>query len=909
LKEASNKLEEVVVQGYSTTNTSKTMVSSVTFESRPNTSVLSLLQGQVTGANITTFAGQPGGNTTIIIRGVGSINSGSEPLYVIDGVPLSSDEFRELNAKDIKSISVLKDASATALYGSRAANGVIIITTVNEMKALEQVKTRTNFNETAFFYPNLTTDANGNINFSFTSPESLTKWRLRLFGHNKKAETGYFQTDILSQKDIMVMPNMPRFVREKDVINLTTKIVNMTSETKSGNAVLLLFDAATNTAIDSLAMNTNNVKAFNCTPKESVVINWTITIPEGVQGLRYKVIAKSGTTSDGEENILPVLTDKILITESIPIWVKGNTKREFTLQNLKNNTSTTLQNHALIFEYTSNPVWIALQSLPYLMTYEHECSEQVFAKYYANCIAENIISSNPKIEKLFQKWHDEKSVESKLQLNEELKSIVLAETPWLLDTESDVEKNKRLAVLMDLNTLKENNTATFKKLEDKMLASGSFPWFAGGTEDPYISQHILSGIGHLNTLFPEDSLKYKTIVSKGIPNLDRKFVAQYAKKDKIIRPTTLNLNYLYTRSFYIKNYPLSQKADSLVKLQLKQCKQDWLTYSLYEKGLLALVMNRFQEKAFAKKIITSLKETVSSNDEIGMYWLENTSSYGWYESNIATQALLIEAFSEIDKDKETIDAMKVWLIKNKQTSRWPTTKSTTEAVYALMNQGSDWVCLKENTKISIGDEQLFTKKVLNKDEEQQTGYLKIQYKPEEITSKMATVSIDNKTTAPGFGGIYWQYFESLENIKKDSTKTISIDKKLYNKANTNAGFELIELQTDNVKVGDLLTVRIIIKTESDLEFVHLKDLRASCLEPVDVISGYEWKGNFSYYKSTKDVSTNFFFDRLKKGTYVLEYDLRITNKGVFNNGISTLQSMYAPEFSAHSENRKISIKQ
>jgi hypothetical protein len=252
--------------------------------------------------------------------------------------------------------------------------------------------------------------------------------------------------------------------------------------------------------------------------------------------------------------------------------------------------------------------------------------------------------------------------------------------------------------------------------------------------------------------------------------------------------------------------------------------------------------------------------------------------------------------------------MKVWLIKNKQTSRWPTTKSTTEAVYALMNQGSDWVSLKENTKISIGDEQLFTKKVLNKDEEQQTGYLKIQYKPEEITSKMATVSIHNKTTAPGFGGFYWQYFESLENIKKDSTKTISIDKKLYKKANTNAGFELIELQTDNVKVGDLLTVRIIIKTESDLEFVHLKDLRASCLEPVDVISGYEWKGNFSYYKSTKDVSTNFFFDRLKKGTFVLEYDLRITNKGVFNNGISTLQSMYAPEFSAHSESRKISIK-
>lgn len=912
-------LESVVVQGYSVTKNKKTVNASTTkvesivlydsdgtLDFRPNESFIGVLQGQVAGVNMEMSLEESGSNS-LIIRGTSSIKGQAEPLYIIDGVPLSSSEFRELDVEDIKSISVLKDASATALYGSRGVNGVIIITTVNEMKALELVKTRTNFNETAFFYPNLTTDSKGNINFSFTSPESLTKWRLRLFGHNKKAETGYFQTDILSQKDIMVMPNMPRFVREKDVINLTTKIVNMTSEFKTGNAVLLLYDAATNSAIDSITMNTNNVKAFNCKPKESVVVNWTITIPEGVQGLRYKVIAKSGTTSDGEENILLVLTDKILITESIPIWVKGNTKREFTLHNLKNNTSSTLQNHALTFEYTSNPVWIALQSLPYLMTYEHECSEQIFAKYYANCIAEKIISSNPKIEKLFQKWHDEKSVESKLKMNEELKSIVLAETPWLLDAESDAEKNKRLAILMNLNSLKMNNDENFRKLEDKMLPSGGFPWFSGGTEDPYISQHILAGIGRLNILFPEDSLKYKNIVLKGIPNIDGKFVSNYTKKDKITRPNTLQLNYLYTRSFYLKNYPLSQKADSLIKLQLKQCKEDWLTYSLYEKGLLALVMNRFNEKDFAKKIINSLKETTSSNDEIGMYWIENKSSYGWYNSDIATQALLIEAFAEIDKDKETIDAMKVWLIKKKQTNRWSTTKSTTEAVYALMNRGTDWVSLKENTKIRIGDEKLFIKKLSTKDEEQQTGYLKIQYASDEITSEMATVSIDNKTSVPGFGGIYWQYFESLENIKKDSTKTISIDKKLYKKVNSNKGFELIEVN-NNIKVGDLLTVRIIIKTENDLEFVHLKDLRASCLEPVDVISGYEWKGNFSYYKSTKDVSTNFFFDRLKKGTYVLEYDLRITNQGNFNNGISTLQSMYAPEFSAHSENSKISIK-
>lgn len=914
LNESENALQEVVVSAMGISKDLKSLSSSTIIVEdnsiyEPNVSLEQILNGRVAGVQIGRGSGQPGQATTVRIRGAASLTEQNESLIILDGKPISAEEFAKLNEADILSVNVLTNASAIALYGTRGSNGVIVISTKSEMKALEQVKTRTNFNETAFFYPNLTTDAKGNLNFSFTTPESLTKWRLRLFGHNKKAETGYFQTDIVSQKDLMVMPNMPRFVREKDVIQFSTKIVNLTNETKSGSAILMLFDAATNTALDSITMNSNNIKPFNCKPKESIAVNWTVTIPEGLQGLRYKVIAKSGTVSDGEENILPVLTDKILITESIPIWVKGNTKREFTLENLKNNTSTTLKNHSLTFEYTSNPIWIALQALPYLMTYEHECSEQVFAKYYANCIAEKIITSNPKIENLFKKWHDDQSVSSKLQMNEELKSIVLSETPWLLDTESDAEKNKRLAILLDLNTLKEKNSETFKKLEDKILPTGGFPWFSGGTEDRFISQHILTGIGHLLNSFPEDSLKYKNIVSKGIPNLDRKFATNHSPKAKIVRPSTLDLNYLYTRSFYLKNHPISAKTDSIIQLQLKQCKTDWVSYSLYEKGLLALIMNRFNEKDFAKKVITSLKETTSTNDEIGMYWIENNSGSGWYQSQIATQSLLIEAFAEIDKDKETIDAMKFWLIKNKQTNRWSSTKSTTEAVYALMTQGSDWVSMKENIKIKMGDEKMFTQKISNKEDELNAGYLKIQYNAEEINPKMATVSVNNKSQVPGFGGLYWQYFESLENIKKDSTKTISIDKKIFKKVATSKGEELIAISDNTLKVGDLVTVRLIVKTDTDLEFVHLKDLRASCLEPVHVISGYEWKGSFSYYKSTKDISTNFFFDRLQKGTYVLEYDLRVDNQGTFNSGISTLQSMYAPEFSAHSENSKILVKE
>ncbi|MFT3687370.1 MAG: carboxypeptidase-like regulatory domain-containing protein [Phycisphaerales bacterium] len=907
LNESNVSLEEVVVTAYATTTKAKSVSASVATVSGQTLSddIITTLEGNVAGLNVVANEGVPGASR-FIIRGAASTEN-IQPLFVVDGVPLSQEEFLKLNPDDIKNLSILKDKdTATALYGSRAANGVILINTKKGEKELEQVKTRTNFNETAFFYPNLTTNEKGEISFNFTTPESLTKWKLRMFAHNKKAETGYFETSIISQKDIMVMPNMPRFVREKDTINLATKVVNMTLEPKSGTAILLLYDAATNNPIDAITLNINNIKPFNCKAKESTVVNWTITIPEGVQGLRYKVIAKSGNLSDGEENILPVLTNKILITESIPIWVKGNTKREFTFANLKN-PSPTMKQHALTFEYTSNPVWMALQSLPYLMVYPHDCAEQTFAKYYANCIAEKILTSNPKVEALMKKWQTNKIPESRLKMNEELKSIVLEETPWLLDAENDEQKNQRLAILMDLNAVKENNEKAIAKIENLLLPSGGFSWFPGGYENRYISQHIICGIGHLNKLFPADSLKYKNILSKGIPNLDRLFVSDYFRGKKEFRPATVNLNYLYTRSFFAKEYPLSKKCDSLIKLQLEHCKEDWLTYSLYEKGLLALAMNRFDEKGFAKKIIESLKETVSNNDEIGMYWIENTNGYYWYQSDIGTQALLIEAFVEIDKNKETIDAMKVWLIKNKQTNNWPTTKSTTEAVYALLYQGNDWTSIKENTKIKIGDEKILTKKLIKKDDELDAGYLKIKFDGSEIDSKMAAITVDNKTKVPGFGGVYWQYFETLENIKSDSTKTLSIDKKLFKKIKTAKGDELAELNAETLKVGDLVTVRIILRTKTDLEFVHLKDLRASCLEPVDVLSGRMSQGGLYFYRSIRDVATNFFFDNINKGTYVLEYDLRVTNTGAFNTGISTMQSMYAPEYATHSLNTRITV--
>ncbi|UUF14951.1 MULTISPECIES: carboxypeptidase-like regulatory domain-containing protein [Flavobacterium] len=901
----SNHLEEVVVVGYGTQK-KKSITGSI--------SQIVLSEDNAV-YDSTGFSQQLAGTVQgVQIRGASTIK-GANPLYVVDGQIVS--DIKNLNPNDILSIDVLKDEKATALYGSRAASGVIIITTKSALEALTQVKARKNLSETAFFFPNLKTDSNGKVSFNFTSPEALTAWKLRLLAHNKNAVSGYLEKSVITQKELMVLPNFPRFFREKDTIVISTKIANVTSEAKTGIASLQFFDAVTMQPIDAKLLNTNNIRNFTIPAYGNTTANWTVTIPEGLQGVQYKILAKSGNFSDGEENIIPVLTNNMLVTESIPVWVRENSTKEYTFENLKNNNSTTLKNHQFTFEYTSNPTWIAIQSLPYLMEYEHECAEQTFARFYANALASEIISSNPKIATVFEDWRKNGKPISKLEENEELKSIILAETPWLNDAQNEDEKKKNIALLFDLEKMKTSQETAFDKLKQKQKSSGGFSWFDGGYESEYITRHILAGLGHLAKLSKNDIAKIDEIAKIGIPFLDNKFLNYHRFRTKNLKTTDKliwinpysDLHYFYTRSFYLEKYPISDTLKKVTKLYLETAKKEWLDYSLYEKGLAALTLNRFGEKETAKKIIESLKETSSNNEDWGMYWIANKSGWYWYQAPIETQALLIEAFAEVTNDTKSVDAMKVWLLKNKQTKNWPTTKSTTEAIYALLLQGTDWLSVKDNTIIKLGDEKIMTKKLSENQKEAETGYVKLNWKADEVKKEMASISIQNKSKVPGFGGIYWQYFEDLDKIKNNSGAVLSVSKELYLKKKTLKGDELERITAKNsLKTGDLVTVRLIITSKEDTEYVHLKDMRASCFEPVNVLSEYKDSDNLEYYISTKDAATHFFFDEINKGTYVLEYDIRVNNSGEFSNGITTIQSMYAPEFASHTKGIRVKVQ-
>ncbi|MBU2974228.1 alpha-2-macroglobulin family protein [Zobellia sp. B3R18] len=784
-------------------------------------------------------------------------------------------------------------------------------------KDSETVQIRKNLQETAFFFPELKTDKDGTVSFSFTTPEALTKWKLQLLAHTKSLQSAVKTLQTVTQKELMVIPNAPRFLREGDEINISTKIANLTDKKLSGEAKLVLVDALSGKDISEQLFIGKGQNTFTVDALGNTQVSWRLQIPENLQAVQYTVLAKAEGFSDGEQSVLPVLTNRKLVTETLPLWVRSNQNKTFVLDKLKDNTSTTLKNHKLTLEITSNPAWYAVQALPYLMEYPYDCNEQTFSRYYANRLASHIANSNERIRAVFDQWASSDALLSNLEKNQELKSLLIQETPWLRDAQSETEQKKRIALLFDLNKMKNGEIRALDKLKNNQKYSGAWAWFNGGPDNRYITQHIVTGIGHLKQLnalpaSSENQSSLKAVTEKAIAYLDAEFIEEYEQMKKFSSNlnndhlSQMQIHYLYMRSFF-KDLKTSNKIDEITEYYLGQAKKYWTNKGLYAKGMLALILNRTNEVATSKKILKSLRENSIVSEELGMYWKENTASWYWYQAPIETQALLIEAFGEIENDTETIDNLKVWLLKHKQTNQWSTTKSTAEAVYALLLQGSDWLSVSDAVNVTLGGQSIASEKLENTQVEAGTGYFKTSWNTNEIQPKMAEVRLEKKGNGIAWGALYWQYFEDLDKITSAKTP-LQLKKKLFLKKNTDTGEKISEItETTNLKVGDLVRVRIELRSDRDMEFIHMKDMRAAGFEPVNVISSYKWQDGLGYYESTKDASTNFFFDHLPKGVYVFEYDVRVNNAGDFSNGITTIQSMYAPEFSSHSEGVRVEV--
>jgi len=797
-------------------------------------------------------------------------------------------------------------------------------------KAGDEVKIRKNFNETAFFFPDLKTDSAGAIEFSFTMPEALTKWKFMAMAHTKEAAFGSSTREIVTQKELMVQPNAPRFMREGDKMEFSSKVVNLTDKEITGTAEFQLFDAETNEPVDGRFRNMVPNQYFTVAAGQSELVKFPIEVPyQFNKALVWKIVAKAGAYSDGEENAMPVLTNRMLVTETMPLPMRGTGTKNFSFDKLlKSGSSETLQQYAITLEYTSNPAWYAVQALPYLMEYPYECAEQTWNRYYANSLATHIANSSPKIKQVFEKWKikDTAALMSNLQKNQELKAVLLEETPWVLQARNEAEQKRNIALLFDMVKMSEQLGSSYDKLKQMQSSNGGFVWFSGGPDDRYITQYIITGIGHLlklNAVAKGQEGKLKAILQTAIPYLDRKIkeeyddLIKYKTNLKTYTPGYTAIQYLYMRSFF-PDYQIAAASKMAYDYFRSKTQQTWVGQSKYMQGMIALALHRTGDTKIPAAILQSLKETSINNEELGMYWKDQHNGWFWYEAPIETHALLIEAFQEIGAktqniaSQQTVDDLRTWLLKNKQTNNWKTTKATAEACYALLLQGNDWMSNEPTVTINLGNTVI--RSTENK-QEAGTGYFKKTIEGSKVQPSMGQISVtlsDSKNTPAGgggaWGGVYWQYFEDLDKITTASTP-LKLIKKLFVEKNTDRGPVITPVnEGGTIKVGDKIKVRVELRVDRDMEYVHMKDMRAAALEPVNVLSQYKWRGGLGYYESTKDASTNFFFSYLRKGTYVFEYTLFATHTGNFSNGITSIQCMYAPEFSSHSEGIRITVE-
>ncbi len=787
----------------------------------------------------------------------------------------------------------------------------------------KQVEFRKNLRETAFFYPQVHAQADSSFTVSFTSPEALTRWKFQLFAHTADLKYVFDEKEVITQKELMLTPNLPRFLRAGDTISVSSKINSLNELMQEGLAEMHILDAITMNSIDSLFKNFSIAKKFSVNKENSESVFWNFMVPENIPAVIIRITAKAGKYSDGEEHVLPVLSNRQLVTESLPIWTRGNATRNYELKKLTQNTSSTLQHHRLKLEYTSNPIWTVVQALPYLMEYPYQCAEQVFSRYYANSIATHIANSSPKIKAIFDSWKTltTESFLSKLEKNQELKSVVLAETPWVLEAKGEKERKERIALLFDLNRMSNEQSVALIKLQKQQMPNGAWPWFEGMPDNRYITQHIVTGLlqlQNLKILEEGDLRKINLMINNALVYLDKQIAKDYhellrLKSDTTkYSPSALQVHYLYLRSFSAVT-ETKNVAGIEHNYFLRQTGKFWLSNNEYLQAMIALSHHRHGNKSVATDILNSLKDIALHSDEMGMYWKNVSGGYYWKDAAIETQSLLIETFTEVLQDNALVEEMKIWLLRQKQTHNWKSTKSTVAACYALLLRGNDWIEKENVLRITVGSQIIQTDdKKLN--QESGTGNFSTSWSGNEIQENMGRIQVipldkaDKTISNVSWGALYWQYFENLDKITDAETKELKLTKNLFVQRSGSTGPVIEKIgEHSKVKVGDRIIVRITLSSDRDMEFLHLKDLRAAGMEPENVLSGYKWQDGLGYYESTGDVSTDFFIPFLPRGIYVFEYSLRAFQAGGFSSGITSIQNMYAPEYSAHSFGERLQI--
>lgn len=747
-----------------------------------------------------------------------------------------------------------------------------------ESQQASEPQLRENLQETAFFYPQLTADSTGCVALKFTLPESLTTWHFMGIAHTKDMMHGMLEGDAVAKKDVMIQPNMPRFVREGDVATISARVFNTSEQTVSGTARLQLVDPET----DAVVYEQSRQVSVEANQTGSVSFEYK---PDGQQQLLIARMSISGEGySDGEQHYLPILPNREQVTVTVPFTQTKPGTKTIDLSQL-----VPVAQGKLTIEYTNNPVWLMIQALPAVGHPHDDCAICQATSYYANALGRHIIKQNPRAKGVFEQWKREDtsvtSLSSQLEKNTELKDLLLNETPWVLDADRESEQRQRLADFFDENLMQQRLSSAIEKMGKLQNSDGSWSWWPGMHGSTYMTVSISEMLVRLNHMTDEQSettamlKKAFSFMNKEMVEMVKEMKRQEKKGMRQSFPSFTALQYLYicTIDGRKQDAETTEAQNYLKKLLKKERKNQ----SIYEKALSAIILN-------APLYVKSLKEYTVYREEMGRYYDTPRAGYSWRDYRIPTQTMAIEAIQRLTpQDTATISEMQRWLLQEKHTQAWDTPINSVDAVYAFMNGNSQALAPQPATRLAIDGKELETSKATAG-----IGYVKTALPAQGAK----TFTAEKTSEGTSWGAVYAQFMQKTSDVKDQTESGIVVKRELL----TTAG----KAVNSPLKVGDRVKVRITITTDRDLDFVQVTDRRAACMEPVNQLSGYHW----GYYCAPRDQSTNFYYDVLPKGKHVLETEYYIDREGEYQTGTCSVQCAYAPAFKGLTKSRTIIVK-
>ena len=833
------------------------------------------------------------------------------------------------------------DGSMTSVRGNRSDGQKIIVDGVrvrtSVVEAIEMPQTdvgetapqepsfspdmtpRSHFEETAFFYPDLHPDRDGRVHIDFTLPEQYTAWEFYAYGHTKKAYMHGLSALLQSRRTMMLQSNAPRFLRDGDTLTIRAKITNRSEADLDGEVTLEFFNAEDAQPVAMICrdvpwnVSTEGTAKFTVAAGASQMVWFHIVVPSDIPMVTCRMVARAGNYADGEERLLPVLPNKMLVTESCPFVVPANSDTVFTFRRYRTHTTPTMQPLSYTVEVTTNPAWLAIRALPYLMRYPYECNEQTFSKLFAAATVQHAVAQNPGLREVFARWLNDTvndALASPLLKNESLQTLLLEETPWLRDAQNESQQRLEMAKLFTEESLQQQLDKSLNKLLHNQLPSGGWDWYGRWYYSPYITNHLVAGFYKLQRLgveMPQADKMLEKAIRKSDEEQEARYQA-YLKRQKEDPKATFyfsaeDVHYLYARSFasYDSAWISKPYVQNLMTLMRKEIRKAGLT----RQAEVALVLYRTggqYDKLEAKEIMESIRQQSKKDREQGMWWHNEYRGcyYRWYEAPIERQALLIEAFAEISPREDELAMMKQWLLMQKKCNSWSSTKATAEAVYALLLGASGDILAPAATVVRVGDEI-----ITDDSSEAGTGYLQRVWKPEAMSPKLADFAINTDGKHPTFGAAYWQYLEIPDRVEVAGSG-LSVQRTLYHQPVAGNAAEPVT-DANPVRLGERITVRLVVTSDRDLEYVQLMDPRAAAFEPVNIHERNGSQKAVRWVESPRDASVCYFFSRFPKGTVVLEYDVFATQTGDFSGGSTTVECMYAPEYRAHSGGLRIKV--